>query len=92
MPHAAPSLCVHRPPLRRLALLATPVGGTRRQFRRTSSIAFEGEQLGFRAVPESVRDRTGQASFGRRRFYLKMQSKKITLFTILKEYRYEEIS
>jgi hypothetical protein len=32
-----------------LALLATPVGGTRRQFRRTSSIAFDGEQLGFRA-------------------------------------------
>ena len=49
MPHFAPSLCVHRPPLRRLALLATPVGGTRRQFRRTSSIAFDGEQPGFRA-------------------------------------------
>ena len=32
------------PSLPTVALLATPAGGTRRQFRRTSSIAFEGEQ------------------------------------------------
>ena len=35
-----------RPSLPAVALLSAPAGGTRRQFRRTSSIAFGGEQPG----------------------------------------------
>ena len=42
MPHLAPPLCVHR--FLAVALLSTPAGGTRRQFRRDLLHCLEGER------------------------------------------------